>query len=632
MILSMNRRGRLLGSFGVKLIADSWEVSSEMLTKAVQDCRLDLRCDGGLVKNGLFKGQVKDLNWDKLAALLATQNEDLKPGWAKEIPGDQVFATDPLWLEDLPLLQCSITVLERMRVTLNIDLISLLNRPREDFFDSPSGALTLLDLEYQLQEFRVSPKWISSITPADQNQILEEVAGRLLDNYRRMDGERLSSDWTQYFLRRFSWGFPKATLDEIGVEAGVTRERVRQVQSRLADYVGWRRWPMPDVLIEVLELLKKSNFSDVENALASAPFVRDNDWTAEELIRLFDWFGYPYVSSRLKAEFNQVDIAQIEKQKENQAIESEIRRFRSPLGLLNSQSVHLPDGSQVESDLVKIVTRGMYGRYFDSGDWILCGVKDSLTTVERTAAQQLSVVSPLPTSEVYEGMERHRTYKGAPALPPRDRLLELLELSGLLIRSGSSVEAKVIVPIDGIAAWLRSQLLDADGHVLHKDTIYRAAIHDGVNISSLTVHFLYSSLLRSVGEPKGLVRLLGSSPSLEDVIQARTIADAFHEPSSIALEVRKDQVILKLELGSYAVASGLYPAKPDVVQFWPKGGARVNCFCDRSSEARVKITKSHQLLGWHPLIAHIMLNHGGQIGSVVTAQLRDGRVDVLRVD
>ena len=622
---------QLLGSHKSPLLATQWKLSPSSLVETVSANLINSEAAKILDKSARFTGEVGDLNWNMFAEYAASKVSSVNPGWSRQHPGE-IYSTDSeVLIDDLPLLQYSMQTLELMRVSVDMDLGTALDRPRSDFLNTPGGALTLLDLEMLAQNFPKGQELHDFKTLYTREKTLEEIAARLVDNYRSMDGNRLGSEWTGYLLRRFSWGQPKSTLDLIGSDAGLTRERVRQLVSRVSKYVGWRRWPMPTELLEVIKLLNDNDFIEIETVISESSFAIDDDWTPEELLNLTEWLGYPHLVILLEQKFEAAIEVTAEKDLELNELAKMVRKSRSPLGLLDANSVYLTDGTKVDVNKIKLVAERIYDRYYEAGDWILCGVKNSLTTAERKSAQQLSLVSPLSTAEVYEGIERHRRYKSAPSLPPPEIMIDLLCESCLVERHGDLLHGLIKVPIDGLNAWLANELLNAPEHVLHKDLIYREAIQDRKNVSSLTVLFLYNPLIRPVDNPKGLVRLIGSEPSEEAKFAAKTVASALAEPSDLEFEVYPESVLLSFQLGSYAISTGIYQASPMLRDLWPIEGAEARCFCEHKTEAIVKIKNSTQMLGMHPLIAHMLLEHNGQIGSVVSAKLQNNVLQALRI-
>lgn len=622
---------QLLGSYKAPMLANSWRLSDETLAEIVSENLTNSDLGNAVVKSNNFIGEVGDLDWgtfaEQAASILASRDDE----WARQCASG-IYTTDSeILIDDLPLLQQSVRTLELMRIPLQTDLGDALDRSRSDFLAFPLGALTLLDLEIQAQNFPKGEVLLEFKYFGFKEKTLETIAARLIDSYRSLDGNRLGPEWTDYFLRRFSWGQPKATLDLIGSDADLTRERVRQLIGRVMKYIGWRKWPMPPTLIEVIQLLKDHDFNDVESVISNSAFATDDDWTADEILELTAWLGYPNLVQLLESRFDTAMDKTVERDTQHNELVKIIRKSRSPLGILDANGVYLTDGTKVGPQEVKAATRRIYERYFESGDWILCGMKNALTTAERKAAQQLTLIAPLTAAEVFEGIERHRRYKGAPALPPLDTMINLLRESGLLELQGDSVVGLVDVTIDGLNAWLANELLSAPEQVLHKDMIYREAISDKRNVSSLTILFLYNSLLRPIDNPKGLVRLIGSNPSEEAKFAAKTVASALAEPSHLEFEVNPDSVLLNFQLGSYAVSTGIYQAPAALRDLWPKSGAESRCFCDHKTDAVIKIKNGSQLLGMHPLIAHMLLEHNGQIGSVISAKLQSGAVQALRI-
>ncbi len=628
----MSWLNQLLGSYKAMLVPTSWPIGLVDLSALVAAHRSTLKANGRVEKDGQFTGEVTELDWDSFAENVASFISDVNPHWIERHASELYSLDSEILLDDLPLLQHSVHTLENMRISLQLDLGTVLDRRRKEFLNYQGGALALLDLELLAQNFPQSELLRKLKTFGSDETTLEKAASDLIDNYRQLDGNRLSAEWTGYLLRRFSWGKENATLDSIGSDAGVTRERVRQLISRLSVYVGWRRWPMPAAVVEVIKLLGENDFTNVQATIHASPFAADDDWTPEELVKLTEWLGYPHVRSLLENKFDSADELAVLQDNFFQELCKIIRKTRSELGVLDCDSVYLPDGEKIDPKTVKAAASRMYGRYFEAANWALCGVSNSLTPAERKAAQQLSLVSPLEASELYEGIDRYRKFKQASSLPPLQIMLDLLHASRVLEQNGNQVSGLFQVPIDGLNGWLANELLRATDNVLHKDMIFREAVKDHKNVSSINIQFLYNPLIRSIKNPQGLVRLIGSTPSTESMKIAKTVANALSEPSGINCNVMPSSVELNFELGSYAASTGIYQATAELKNLWPNSGADTNCFCNHKTDSTIKFKAGNSLHGMHPLIAHILLAHDGQIGSVINARLQNGILNVLRID
>ena len=125
-----------------------------------------------------------------------------------------------------------------MRMERSAPIRDIASLPRRQFADLDRGWLALLDLSITLECWwthrSASPIW-QSLKSA---RTLEGVAEALIKEYLTLDGQRQDERWVGFIMRRQSWGMPKATLDEIGIECGVTRERVRQIEVETLDRLG----------------------------------------------------------------------------------------------------------------------------------------------------------------------------------------------------------------------------------------------------------------------------------------------------------------------------------------------------------------------------------------------------------
>ena len=144
---------QLLGSHKSPLLATHWTLSPSCLVETVSSSLNNSEAVKILDKSGRFIGEVGDLNWNLLADHAASKVSCVNPEWSQQHPFE-IYSTDSeVLIDDLPLLQHSMQTLELMRISLETDLGSALDRPRSDFLITPGGALTLLDLEMLAQNF-----------------------------------------------------------------------------------------------------------------------------------------------------------------------------------------------------------------------------------------------------------------------------------------------------------------------------------------------------------------------------------------------------------------------------------------------------------------------------------------------
>jgi hypothetical protein len=459
---------------------------------------------------------------------------------------------------------------------------------------------------------------------------LEDVAAAIVEEYIAFDGNRLDQRWVTWILRRFSWGMPGATLDEIGKEAGVTRERIRQIITRISQPAGARVWPLPAVVSGAIESLHDHDYLSVQEVLLDAGFVTDDDWTPEEITELLRWLGYSQVAEALESRFETAELAQRELRDQNTEMISLIRAARSKMGVLRTDTVTDSDGSLIDQAAVEQLLPLTYNRVYSSGPWSLVS-NDAPTSLENAAGRQLGLVQPLAVAELYEGLDRERRRRSAPPLPDPETTLDLLAQAGA-VEAVDGLCTGPTVPTDTgtINAWLAALLQHADGHVLHKEVINRYAARDRMNLTSLSVYISFSYAVRQCPTP-GLYRLVGSEPSPDDIAQALAVAEATRIPSTVDWRVSNDAIEMVVTVGSNMLSMGSVTVPHALNQMWPSQGARVHCVCNRPFKAKVIKYADTALSNWSTLLTHLALDHDLAEGTVVSVEVKDADLRVVSV-
>jgi len=616
----------LLGNVGSAVIPPSWAKyrhvhSSLVLLDGSQQA--DHGVEALATRALVTVSNCQSIDWSATAEGFAQAISDAAPEWlALEVADSSDFSG---WtLSDLPLKSSTRLVLEVMRLDGSAPLDKVVCRRRDEFGRYEGGWVALLDLSIALECWWPVREQSPIHVVQSQAHSLEEIAAALVREYLTMDGNRLGDEWVEYILRRHSWGMSSATLDAIGQDAGLTRERVRQIIARLESSVGGRTWPLPAVLADAVEEVRDHDFHHVQRTLLEAGLVTDEDWTPEELVLLIRWFGYPRLAGSLAAAFEESN----RRYSDPGAVKA-IRNARSKIGLIRLDSVALPNGSLMDPNFAKDITKQTYGRVYECDGWLLAGDEGS-TMLEGGSGRQFYFSHFLDASELYDGLIRIQKNRSLPALPSQDVVFDLLKKSGAIVASATGFTGPGLAPeVGSLNSWLATLLLGADGCVLHKESINRAAIRDKVNISSLGVYYGYSPVVRNCGDGRGLIRLVGRTPTSDDLEHAVHVAEVLRVQSQIDWQVSDGATQLTLQMGSNFIASGVLQSVPKaLLQIWPTGGAAICCTCAHAFSGRISAYGGSALIGWSPLLAHLFLEHDVKEGDVLSLELRDSHLQL----
>ena len=566
--------------------------------------------------------------WESSSARIVHSLTSDNPRWAEAPISICVLSSGRL--RDLPVLTTTHQALARLGFTGDANLDTVAGITRSQLLALEDGALVLLDLTILLEcwwpRHEDSPMHIAS----ECATTLEDVAAAIVEEYIAYDGNRLDQRWVTWILRRFSWGMPGATLDEIGKEADVTRERIRQVITRISQPAGSRVWPLPAVVSGAIKSLRDHDYLSVQDVLLDAGFVTDDDWTPEEITELLRWLGYSRAAQALEGHFENAEMAQRERRDQNAELIALIRAARSKIGVIRTDTVTGSDGALLDQASVQQLLPLTYSRVFTSGPWSLVS-NDAPTSLENAAGRQLGLVQPLAVDELYEGLDRERRRRSAPPLPDPETTLDLLVQAGAIdLDVGTCTGPAVPTDSGTINAWLAALLQHADGHVLHKEVINRQAVRDRMNLTSLAVYISFSYAARQCPTP-GLYRLLGSKPSPEDIDHALAVAEATRIPSNVDWRVTGDAIEMAVTVGSNMLSMGSVTVPHALNQMWPSGGARVHCLCNRPFNAKVAKYADSALSNWSTLLTHLALDHDLTEGTVLSAEIIESNLRVVSV-
>lgn len=556
------------------------------------------------------------------AASIAQAISAISPAW---VNGAIVSTpSDDFLVEEIPLLVSTRKILQEMNFDATAPIGAIAEVQKRDFLAVPGGAAALLDLTVAVEQWW--PKRLySPIWRVKQAALLEQVARAIVEEYAWLLGGSMEDVWVEAMLARQSWGLPKATLQEIGDQVGVTRERVRQVLSRFDSLVGQRIWPTPVVLADVVTSIANQNPGSVPRTIQRSGFGVDDDWTAAEIAMLLEWFGHKPLAEILRRQWD----AEREAVQVTDDVVEAIRSTRSPLGFLNASAVLSSTGAPLHLERVVEAAAQLYSRCFRHNNWLLVGRREK-TMAEGTLARQFSVTREQSIDEIVDGLERRRRARQADQLPPTEVLIELLTKSGSLeARDEFWTGPESPAEPGSIEDWLIKTIDHAEGEVLHRDVIIRQAQKYGLNIVSLHQFLSYSPVVRNI-EGTALYRLVGRMVDAAAADFAARVADALRTDTEYEWhQFDPDTIKLSIRVGTGLYASSILNVDSALTSLWPADGAEIKCLCGRNFQGRVsRYGLGHQLIGWMTLLTHLNQEHDFHEGDSLIVEVRK---DVLKV-
>lgn len=529
---------------------------------------------------------------------------------------------DALPLANIPLLTSTHAHLRRLGHGPQDPLSGALDLRRRDILRDGQGALALIDLEIMLAHWLMLRSsditWQRMLKATTLTENAQALSARFVS---ALTGVQLSST---ELIRRRGWGAKKATLEELGEERGITRERMRQIFATVDKRLGERRWPLsPAVETVALRLLR-----DDPDVLDSGQWtLNDHEpgWTEESLFDLLACIGHPELGAKVRESWS------ASQKRPAASTVPIVRAHRDRLGFLDL-AILAKDSfiAATGHDPLELI-RWVYPRVARDDDFVLSGT-ESATPAERIAGQQFFVTETLTPSELREGLVRVSRKRSQPLPPPEKSLVALLAAFGALSYEGELVSGPAS-PLDAgsVQMWLYERIESSPGGVIHSEEIVRAAIRDGKNLSSVMNYVSYEPIVRRVDSGSGLIRLVGRTVAPEAANLASRIAAAQRRQTLISIAAESDAVQVALEVGSSLLKNGNLNLQPEVIAIWPHDGALVRCCCGREFNGRRKVRSGGLVTGWQTPLVHLALEHGLQEGDTVSMRLQDGMLSIYDV-
>jgi hypothetical protein len=252
----------------------------------------------------------------------------------------------------------------------------------------------------------------------------------------------------------------------------------------------------------------------------------------------------------------------------------------------------------------------IYPRTIFKGNLALARTKNLDTMFENSLAKQLFVASKLNVSDLIIGLERTASYRGVPLLGDERDLGELVRHLAGETPSYENISPQMIKPItlQRIESWLVEVFSQAAGSILHSNELVSMALKDDVNVSSLQVYLINSSIVRS--HSGSIYSLVGSVVDSEIVDMYRKAVLASGRPSEIDFTISSEGIELRICPNLNVITSGIIFPPSGLKQMVIGYVFDSTCSCGNLvSRQQVKFTGSGFWTGFTAMIRHGMSEH-----------------------
>lgn len=411
---------------------------------------------------------------------------------------------------------------------------------------------------------------------------------------------------------RAAWATGKPrTLDEIGQEWGVTRERVRQIMTKFDDLFR------PPILNSVNLLEKFDEIAMVSSTAAhfleavfQSNLASSEIFTIDQLVALTGLIGTPKMIVSIDQSIARWSI-QTQSVLE---IQKKLTRFRGKTGLIDLRP--LMRIFPKESATVKIAIQTRYPRALFSENLVLARNEAHVSGMEASIAKQLLVCDGLTPEEMLEGIHRFAKYRGDSLINCDKDLVALIrQMAG--DKGSREGFLSQLLEIDGLSdsdRMLVAMFKNSESGLLHRTELQAAAMDQGINLGSLTMYLSTAPYVRALG--KSVYALVGTRATEEDIALTAQVAKSSYGESEYDISWVGDDLLLTIRPNVVIISSGvIFPPKIVKEMIFDRF-FECECECgELITEQNIRISETGFLIGFTALFYHGINKHGQGIGD-----------------
>jgi RNA polymerase sigma factor (sigma-70 family) len=412
--------------------------------------------------------------------------------------------------------------------------------------------------------------------------------------------------------RHQAFGEPGLTLDDIGKEWGVTRERVRQIVDPLMKARIQLEHEVP-LLLKAVEVFEECEDEDQ----FSVKVADDEIFSGEDISWQRLWGLTRILSPDVLA--NRVYEKHLELESEsgaNSPIRSSIKKDRSKFGLFDLQVVSKK--YDVNQDKAFKIISDLYPRSIRNGSLVLARTKNLDTMFENSIAKQLKVSSPLEVKELLKGLQRTGKQRDVSLIGSTADLSNLiLGLAGNPPNYETASKGLIKdVDFQTLEKWLIEIFSEVNLGILHSNDVVNFALRDRrINVSSVTVYLLNSPIMRSHG--RSLYSLVGTEVTEDQLDAYIQIIRGSSEASEVSYEMtHASKGILSVKPNLNVITSGIVFPPSGYKKIFEGFEFETFCSCGQLETIQaVKFAPSGFWTGFTAMIRHGFSQHQMGKGS-----------------
>ncbi len=403
------------------------------------------------------------------------------------------------------------------------------------------------------------------------------------------------------------------TLEELGTQFNITRERVRQIESKYLDLQLGSVKETNFVMLELVKVLENSLAEDDFIAKAEkADLLEGEPVTVAKLKAILQVLGLENYLSRVESVESQWDIANYVKD----VLSQKAREARHKFGLIDL-STFTKENKVGEAEAFAAV-HAIYPRSIRAGRLVLARTPGLDTAFENAIGKQLMVFNELNAESLLVGIERQANYRQTPLVGLKADLIALIkELSGenpnfATFRS-NTLENPELSQTD---EWILEVFRDSPTGMMHRNEITAAAMRDGKNVNSIGVFLIFNPLVRPVGS--AVLALADQNFDVELVKQYAAIARAAEEPTQLDFSFQGSNILITFVPNLNTIAAGVLFPKQELRDMVKLHSFPVECFCGTfESNQMLRMKNPSFWTGFTGSIKHLQNQHSYKKGQEI---------------
>lgn len=412
---------------------------------------------------------------------------------------------------------------------------------------------------------------------------------------------------------RGGWGQTKKTLDTLGDERGITRERLRQIEVSLNIITESRRmYFMTDFLKRMYEMASAAKPTHAFNRIKSE-FNLNDYWTVDTFLDFIE----THFSDTIFQLWSKCLIADATDLEVNQNIISIIRKSRNDLGVIKLKVLtESLEGLVDNLEIIEYVNK-LYPTSFIFGDYAIVARKGEAGFI-RNLSQQLYFEPQLHIDQLLKGLQLEATFRNAlETMPDRASCIGLIkQFPNFTISDDFWVQGPKLPPTSGTQVeWIAQQISEAPNQIISKTELFDLAMKMGHKVATVSMFLAYSPIFRQLGQ--GLYTLVGKNPPSDVIGHALRLSKALSVPSTLKLQsASQNEVVLNFTLGTTFINSGTIGIPASILKLIGSEKYDLTCCTDFSTKGGVLLRKS-TLIGVGLVRDHLLKVHSVSVGNTI---------------